>query len=116
LFPQTTPALREPGLDNYLNLSKMNAGKESLRRSENDSLLAVFWRCGKSDGIEQRNPAGSHVWRDRLLCGSTPNVGRFAQQEGTAIRDFPAFSPRFDEGDATLGAAPRLLSPLPSAL
>jgi len=79
-------------------------------------LLAIFWRRGKSDGIEQRNPAGSDVWRDRLLCGSTPNVGRFAQPEVTAIRDFPVFSPRFDEGDAAIGAAPRLLSPLSSAL
>jgi hypothetical protein len=51
-----------------------------------------------------------------LLCGSTPNVGRSAQPEGTAFRDFQAFSPRFDEGDAAIGVAPRLLSPLPSAL
>jgi hypothetical protein len=94
----------------------MNAAKESLHRGGIDSLLAVFWRCGKSDGIEQRNPAGSDVWRDRLLCGSTPNVGRSAQQEGTGIGDFQVFSPSFDDGDAAIAAAPRLPLPLPSAL
>jgi hypothetical protein len=89
---------------------------ESLHRGGIDSLMAVFWRRSKSDGIEQRNPTWSDARWDALLCGLTPNVGRSAQPEGTAIRDFPVFSPRFDEGDATLGAAPRLPLPLPSAL
>jgi hypothetical protein len=41
LFPPVTPALSEPGLDYELNLSKMNATKESLRRREKQHLLTA---------------------------------------------------------------------------